>query len=258
VTPRHDPDDDDFAVYPFRRQLVEEHTQPIGPAPRPLAAPPRPLAQPLLQAPAAPRPVLQPSRRPRLSPFGIALPLAFAAFVAAAAGAATLSARHQVEQTIQPPIAPVAEAVPKPRRQVVQRPSIFVPDAVGLDRKRAVALLKQHDFRPRVRFAVGKPGRVLEQKPQAATEVKRVGTVLLVVGRAKPKPVPVATPTVIVNSVVGLERNAAAQALLAEGLGVKIFGVRSDRPAGTVVAQAPSGGARADAGSYVRINVAVS
>jgi hypothetical protein len=250
VTPRHDPDDDDFAVYPFRRQLVEEHTQLIE-------APPGPAKEPRPPAPAL-RPVARPSRRPRPSPFRIAVPVAFAAFVVAVAAAATLSGRREVEQTIQRQIVPVAEATPKPRRQVVQRRSIFVPDAVGLDRKKAVALLKEHRFRPRVKLAVGKPGRVLEQKPRAATEVKRVGVVLLVVGRAKPKPVPVVTPTVIVTSVVGLDRNAAAQALLAEGLGVKIFGVRSGRPAGTVVAQDPRSGSRADAGSYVRINVAVN
>jgi beta-lactam-binding protein with PASTA domain len=43
-----------------------------------------------------------------------------------------------------------------------------------------------------------------------------------------------------------------------EGLGVRVYGVPSARPAGTVVAQSPRGGHRARTGTYVRINVAVN
>jgi beta-lactam-binding protein with PASTA domain len=96
--------------------------------------------------------------------------------------------------------------------------------------------------------------------------VQRAGVVVLLVGGAKPKskpkprPVaaPVATPTVIVTSVVGLPRAVAIRALLNEGLGVRIYGVPSRRPAGTVVAQSPKPGTRAEAGTYARINVAVN
>ena len=62
----------------------------------------------------------------------------------------------------------------------------------GLDGKRAARLLKQSRFRPHLRFVKGKPGRVLTQIPKPATEVKRQGVVLLLVGRAKPKAEPVA------------------------------------------------------------------
>jgi beta-lactam-binding protein with PASTA domain len=99
---------------------------------------------------------------------------------------------------------------------------------------------------------------VLEQRPAAATQVARAGRIVLVVGKAKAKakPRPVVTPTVIVTSVVGLSREVATQALLGEGLGVRVYGVRSPRQPGTVIAQSPASGSRADAGSYVRINVA--
>jgi hypothetical protein len=243
--------DDDFEVYPFRRQLVEE-TMLIEAMPEPpRAARPQP-------RPAAVRPA--PARRPA-SPLRWALPAAFAAFVVALAGAATISHPHEVQHAIQDQIVPPAEAAAKPKRRAVAQPrQRFVPDVTGLKATRATKLLKQSHFRPRVKLVVGRPGLVLEQRPKAATEVEKAGVVLLVVGRAKPKPeppAPVVAQTVIVTSVVGLSRDEAVRALQNEGLGVRIYGVRSPRPAGTVVAQSPRSGARADAGSYARINVAV-
>jgi hypothetical protein len=238
--------DDDFAVYPFRRQLVEE-TILIEPLP----APRRVLRQP----PPAP------ARRPP-SPLRWALPAAFAAFVVALAGTATISHPHEVHDAIQNQIVPPAEAAAKPRKQKTTKPvQRFVPDVTGLKATRAAKLLKARHFRPHVRLAVGTPGVVLEQRPKAAAEVKKAGVVLLVVGKPKPRPKPVApvvTPTVIVTSVVGLSRDEAVKALQNEGLGVRIYGVRSMRPAGTVVAQSPRSGSRAGSGSYARINVAVN
>ncbi len=246
MTLRPEHDDDDFAVYPFRRQLVAEHTELIAPLPRPAAAQPRPRQAPRRRGP---------------SPFRVAVPLAVIAFLVAVAGAATISHPRQVQQALQDQIVPAAEAAPRPQRRKVARPKLlFVPDVTGLDAKRAARLLKQSRFRPRLRFVKGKPGSVLTQIPKPATEVKKQGVVLLLVGRAKPKAEPIAphaSPTVIVTSVVGLDRNTAVHALLNEGVGVRIFGVHSRQPAGTVVAQAPGSGARAEAGSYVRINVSI-
>lgn len=246
--------DDDFAVYPFRRIVVEEQTG-LFAAPRIVPPPPVPYARP---------------RRSPVSPLRWAVPLAFVVFVGSLAGTAAVADRHGVKHALGDQIVPAAEAAAKPtkaakaaRHDVVRPRHLFVPDVTDLPKGRALKLLKQSKFRPHVRFAAGKPGVVLEQRPKAATEVRHAGVVVLVVGRtAKPKPKPVArpqvTPTVIVTSVVGLPRNAAVQALLNEGLGVKIYGVPSRQAPGTVVAQSPRAGARAEAASYVRINVAVA
>lgn len=243
--------DDDFEVYPFRRQLVEEtllDERLPQPAPR--------------QAPAA-RAVVRPvTPHRRSNPLKWAAPLAVAVFIAALAAAATISHPSEVQQAVASQIAPAeAEAAPKPQRHRVVKPKhIFVPDVTGLPAKRALKLLKQGKFVPHVRRVVGTVGRVLEQKPRAATEVRKAGVVLVVVGKAKPKPKPAPpaiTPTVIVTSVVGLQRDVAVGALRAEGLGVRVYGVRSLEPAGTVVAQSPASGSRAKAGTYARINVSV-
>jgi hypothetical protein len=240
--------DDDFAVYPFRRQLVEDTIL--------IDAPPEP-------PPRAPAPVVRPVQpRRRSNPLRWAVPTAFAAFLVAIAAAATISHPSEVQDAIQNQIVPPAEAAAKPKHpKTTKQSQRFVPDVTGLTAARAARVLKQSRFRPHVKFVVGKPGLVLEQRPKAATGVREAGVVLLVVGKAKPKPKPVAplvTPTVIVTAVVGLPRDEAVKALLNEGLGVRIYGVRSTRPAGSVVAQSPKGGSRADAGSYARINVAVN
>jgi hypothetical protein len=235
--------DDDFAVYPFRRVLVEETPDELPPA-----------------LPRRPRP--EPPRRSS-NALELALPLALTAFVVAIAGAATISNRGEVQHAIGRQIVPAAQAAEPKRHRVTAPKLVFVPDVSGLEAARAVKLLKQSKFHPRLRRVVGRPGIVLEQRPKAATQVKRAGVVVLLVG-GKPKPAPrrvaapVVTPTVIVTSVVGLSRATAIHALLNEGLGVRVYGVPSNRPAGTVVAQSPKSGSRAKTGSYARINVAVN
>ena len=57
-----------------------------------------------------------------------------------------------------------------------------------------------------------------------------------------------------VPSVVGLAQADATAQVKAAGLGVNVVSVPSDQPAGTVVAQNPTGG-QADRGSNVRLNV---
>jgi hypothetical protein len=235
--------DDDFAVYPFRRVLVEEAPDTLPPA-----------------LPRRPRPAPPSSGS---TPLKLALPLALTAFVVAIAGAATISNRTEVKHAIGHEIVPAAQAAAPVRKHVTAPKLVFVPDVTGLKTAKAIKLLKQEKFHPRLRRVVGKPDVILRQKPRAATEVKRAGVVVLLAGGAKPeaqpRPVaaPVVTPTVIVASVVGLPRAVAVRALLNEGLGVRIYGVPSSRPAGTVVAQSPKSGSRAEAGTYARINVAV-
>ncbi|HET8607563.1 MAG TPA: PASTA domain-containing protein [Gaiellaceae bacterium] len=71
---------------------------------------------------------------------------------------------------------------------------------------------------------------------------------------AKPKPAPRAV-VAVVAAVVGLDKHDAAGTLLAEGYGVRVYGVPSQQPLDRVVAQAPAAGTRLRAGEYVRINV---
>jgi hypothetical protein len=207
-----------------------------------------------------------PARRQPVNPLRAAVPLALVAFVGTLAATATLSHPREVERAIGAQIVPSAAAAQKPRRRAVAPPkALFVPDVTGLKAKRATTRLKQARFRPKVRFASGPAGVVLEQRPRAASELRPAGIVRLVVGRAAPQPkpepriavAPPPVPTVIVASVVGLPREVAAKALVNEGLGVRVYGVPSRQPAGTVVAQHPRTGTRAKAGSYARINVAV-
>jgi beta-lactam-binding protein with PASTA domain len=65
----------------------------------------------------------------------------------------------------------------------------------------------------------------------------------------------VPTGRVIVAGVVGLSRADATRTIVNEGLTPAVFEVPSSEPAGTVVAQAPAGGTRIEAGSPVRVNV---
>jgi hypothetical protein len=253
VTPP-DEHDDEIVVWPFRRQLVDRF------APADDTVTPSPAERPPVESTRAPAAFGPAPQRPGGSPLRYAVPVALVAFCAAIAGTAAIGNTGSVQEQIQKEIGatPADAAKPKarPRRHAAARKTVFVPDVVGLDRKHAAARLGRSRFRPRVRFVFGKPGLVLEQKPAAATQVEHAGRIVLVVGKARPQPKPVVTPTVIVTSVVGLPRDRAVSALRNEGLGIRIYGVRSARPAGTVVAQAPRGGTRADSGSYVRVNVA--
>ena len=62
------------------------------------------------------------------------------------------------------------------------------------------------------------------------------------------------TAKVDVPSVVGLAQADATAQVKAAGLVANVVPVPSDQPAGTVVAQNPTGG-QADRGSNVRLNV---
>ncbi len=84
-----DEPDDDFAVWPFRRELVDPFAR-VETLPPPVACP----------APVTIR--VQAPRRPA-SPLRIALPAAVAAFVFAAAGTAALAGSH--ERPSPPPAA---------------------------------------------------------------------------------------------------------------------------------------------------------
>jgi hypothetical protein len=255
-------DDESFAVWPFRRQLVDRFAQHDAAPPAAWLEDTQPFTPPWL-APAPP-----PAR-----PGGLrfALPAALATFFVALAGTAAIANRDGVQQQLSAQIVPAAEAAPPPavkrrpqaaHRAAARHASLFVPDVVGLKRQQAAALLGKKRFAVRVVLAKGKPGLVVAQKPKAATRLARPGRVVLTVGRPKPKPKPkrvappAPTPKVIVASVVGLSRPTAVAALRNLRLDVRVYAVPSAKPRGTVVAQSLRSGTRVESGSAIRVNVA--
>lgn len=248
MTPRELDDCTDFLVYPFRRQLVDETR----------------LAEETLVRIARPAPPPAPRRASRggVPVLRLALPVAASVFVLAAGGAAALSARDGTAELAAAPVAAAATPAQPQRAHVVRPTTLFVPDVQGLKRQAALKTLRAHHFRPVLAKRPGPAGVVVAQRPAAATPVRRAGRVVVYVGapRARPKPAPAATPApaplAVVASVVGLDRHAAASALLAEGYGVRIYGVPSPQALDRVVSQSPAPGTRLARGAYVRINVA--
>lgn len=133
---------------------------------------------------------------------------------------------------------------------VARSPSeVEVPDVVGLRTQIALTRLRSAGLTPRAQAAQSrKPkGIVLRQVPPAGTEVPK-GSAAVVVVSAGPQ-------LADVPEVVGLSTDAATAQLTRAGFRTQVQRVPSGQTEGTVVAQAPGGGARAQRGSVVRINV---
>ena len=133
---------------------------------------------------------------------------------------------------------------------VARSPSeVEVPDVAGLRTQVALTRLRSAGLNPRAQAVQSrKPkGIVLRQVPPAGTEVPR-GSAAVVVVSAGPQ-------LANVPEVVGLSTDAATAQLTRAGFRTQVQRVPSDQPEGTVVAQAPGGGARAQRGRVVRINV---
>ena len=130
------------------------------------------------------------------------------------------------------------------------RAGVEVPDVVGLRVAAAVTRLQAAGFRAKASkvFSPKTSGTVVEQKPAAGDRAEKGSEVLLQVSKGQKRvPVP---------DVVG-QPSADAQATLKQaGFDYTIVLVPSDQPRGTVVSQAPAGGATAPQGSKVRLNVA--
>lgn len=124
-----------------------------------------------------------------------------------------------------------------------------VPQVVGLREAQAATRLGAAGLETRVRraFAERPSGIVVEQNPAARTRVVRGTTVEIVVSRG-PK-------VVVVPDVVGQDQQEAVAALRRLDLRANLAQVPSEEPRGIVLAQNPAGGARAQAGSAVRLNV---
>jgi beta-lactam-binding protein with PASTA domain len=127
---------------------------------------------------------------------------------------------------------------------------VSVPRVVGLDEADAASRLSQAGLRPKIVFRQGggANGKVLAQRPESATRLAKGSPVTLVVASGVAKlPVP---------SVTGQPFPAAVAKLEAAGLRPARTDVTSDKPQGTVVDQAPDGGAKVAKGSVVTLSVA--
>ena len=129
-------------------------------------------------------------------------------------------------------------------------PRDTVPNLVGQTEAEAVEALREAGFESETTrvFSQKQEGIVVSQEPKAGSNLKEGETVNLAVSRGAR---PVAVP-----DVVGTTSSEATATLQAAGLKVNVVGVPSSEPSGTVVAQNPTAGQEAPAGSTVRLNVA--
>ncbi|HYZ79561.1 MAG TPA: PASTA domain-containing protein [Gaiellaceae bacterium] len=129
------------------------------------------------------------------------------------------------------------------------KPKLAAPDVVGMAIAVAVKRLQAAGLksRQRVIFASAPPGRVVSQRPDAGTAVKKGATVALSVSRGPQR--------VAVPNVVGRRRDDAIARIKQAGLVAGVFSVPSREPRGFVVAQSPQSGTKAPKHSRVRLNV---
>jgi beta-lactam-binding protein with PASTA domain len=133
---------------------------------------------------------------------------------------------------------------------VARSPSqVEVPDVVGLRTAVALRRLQSAGLRARAQAVQSrKPkGLVLRQVPRAGTEVPN-GSAAVIVVSAGPQ-------FADVPDVVGLSTDAATAQLTRAGFRTQVQQVAASEPEGIVLAQNPGGGARAQRGRIVRINV---
>ena len=133
---------------------------------------------------------------------------------------------------------------------VARSPSqVEVPDVVGLRTAVALRRLQSAGLRARAQAVQSRrpKGLVLRQVPQAGTDVPN-GSAAVIVVSAGPQ-------FADVPDVVGLSTDAATAQLTRAGFRTQVQQVAASEPEGIVVAQDPGGGARAQRGRVVRINV---
>jgi serine/threonine-protein kinase len=124
-----------------------------------------------------------------------------------------------------------------------------VPSVIGLTYPKATARLSEDGFRSQIKRQTSEKAKdtVISQSPAAGAHVDPGAVVTIIVssGRAG----------VEVPDVVGLRTAAAVAKLQAAGFRAKATNVFSPKPTGTVIAQQPAAGDRADKGSEVKLNV---
>ena len=122
---------------------------------------------------------------------------------------------------------------------------VTVPDVTGMQASEAVATLHRKGLSTQTATAVSPkaPGTVLSESPAAGNRVAKGSVVTLRISRGK----------VRVPNVVGQKTGSASATIRGAGLVPKPVKVPSPQAKGTVVAQAPHGGARLAPGSAVRV-----
>jgi len=151
----------------------------------------------------------------------------------------------------------------------VSRGLVTVPNTVGRSRDAAVTVVRDAGFVPRA-FTVSSSqpkGTVVAQKPRPGLRAPGGSTVRLNVsngagpGAAPPPPPPPPPPApparVTVPDVTGRQQHVAQRELNAAGLKAGVVYLESDEPKGTVVSQAPAGGATRARGTRIQLNVAL-
>ena len=136
-------------------------------------------------------------------------------------------------------------------REVSANQLVAVPFEGGKVAALAVADVRAHGLSPHTvrRPNADRPaGTVYDQDPGPGQKIPRGNTVTLYVSTGPAQ--------VVVPNVVGKSQGDATSALKDAGLQADPHTVPSSQTQGTVVAQSPKGGVKADTGSVVRINVA--
>jgi serine/threonine-protein kinase len=126
---------------------------------------------------------------------------------------------------------------------------VEMPDVVGLRAPTALARLRAAGLNPRAQVVQSRrpEGLVLRQVPAAGTEVPK-GSAAVVIVSAGPQ-------LADVPDVVGLTADEATARLTRAGFRTRVQRVASSEPEGTVIAQDPVGGTRAQRGGVVRLTV---
>jgi len=135
------------------------------------------------------------------------------------------------------------------QRQIAHNTPIVVQQYTGIIESRAVNLILNDGFEPKVRRVPNgdqPAGIVFDQSPVEGTGLAKGGIVTILVSTGK--------KTVDVPYVVGKQLTDAVATLTRAGLNAKSVGVPSDKPSGTVTAQDPGSGTSLVEGASVRIN----
>ena len=128
-------------------------------------------------------------------------------------------------------------------------PKIEVPDVTEKSREKAEKALTDKNFVVKFEEAESsdqEPGTVLSQVPKGGSQAEKGSTVTLTVAKQSKIDVP---------PVVGAQFDAANAQLVGLGFQVARTDVDSNQPAGTVIAQDPTGGSKAAKGTTVTLQV---
>jgi eukaryotic-like serine/threonine-protein kinase len=160
--------------------------------------------------------------------------------------AAVLLTRHHNNRNSTPTETATAPTATRPAPAVAR---VTIPSLVGSQASDAVRRLRAQGLQPRVVsvFSTKPRATVVAQRPAAGARLARGSTVTLNVSKGQAaKPVP---------DVVGQTENQAVALLKAAGFGATPVEVPSTETKGTVVAQNPKAGDKAQPDTKVRLNV---